>query len=280
MELIDTHCHLHELEGNMSPTYQKWRSDGIERTSASVLAAAQDAGVKQMIAIGTTLADSRLAVAFAQAHEGVWASVGIHPHDAAAHDLPDIEQQFRELLTQDKVVAVGECGLDYFYTHSPKDVQKRVLAMQIKAANDHVLPISFHVRNAFDDFWPIFDDYVGTRGVLHSFTDTEHHMQQAIDRGLYIGVNGIATFTSDASQRAVYVAIPDNRLLLETDAPYLTPKPFRGKMCEPKHVLLTAEFLAELRGQSLQTVARSTTANARQLFGLKLINLYHERHHI
>lgn len=268
MDLTDTHCHIHEIEGNHSQTHQKWQSDGIKRTAASVIAAANEVGVKRLVVIGTSLADSKHAVTFAQSHLGVWASIGIHPHEAEAHDYPEIEQQFRDLAQQEKVVAIGECGLDYFYTHSPKQAQARLLTMQMQIASDQDLPISFHVREAFDDFWPIFDGFAHTRGVLHSFTDTQHHMEQAIERGLYIGVNGIATFTSDTAQLAMYQAVPNDRLLLETDAPYLTPKPFRGKMCEPKHVLLVAEFLAGLRTQSLMDIAQSTTANAKRLFGL------------
>jgi TatD DNase family protein len=135
-------------------------------------------------------------------------------------------------------------------------------------AKQHSLPLSFHVREAFDDFWPIFESYQGLRGVLHSFTDSEANLARALDHGLYIGVNGIATFTNNEAQLVIYRTIPQQRLLLETDAPFLTPKPFRGKVCEPKHVMLTAEFLADLRQKSLVELAEATTANAKQLFNL------------
>jgi TatD DNase family protein len=161
---------------------------------------------------------------------------------------------------------VGECGLDYFYTHSPKEAQIEVLRFQIELALEHDLPLSFHVREAFDDFWPLFESYSGIRGVLHSFTDTEANLRRAIDHGLYIGVNGIATFAKKPEQLVIYRTIPQQLLLLETDAPFLTPVPFRGKVCESKHVRVTAEYLAEFRGETLEDLAATTTANARALF--------------
>src|SRR6185437_15172603 len=130
----------------------------------------------------------------------------------------------------------------------------------------------FHVREAFDDFWPVFESYQSgrkpVRGVLHSFTDSQANLERAMRHGLYVGVNGIATFTKNPGQRELYRTMPIEVLLLETDAPFLTPTPDRGKICEPKHVRTTAEFLAELRGESLEALAETTTQNARQLFGI------------
>jgi TatD DNase family protein len=266
MELFDTHCHVHELETHLTPVYDKWRQDGVERTDEIVLARAREAGVTRLLVIGTSLADSEAAIAYAEAHEGVWASIGIHPHEAHEHTDLDIQHQFAELADHPKVVAVGECGLDYFYTHSPKAEQTELLRFQLQLAHDHDLPLSFHVREAFDDFWPILEECPGLQGVLHSFTDSSVHMQRAVDLGLYIGVNGISTFTKDAAQLAMYQSIPLERLLLETDAPFLTPKPFRGKVCEPMHSRVTAEFLSGLRGANLETIATITTENARKLF--------------
>ena len=212
------------------------------------------------------MADSELAVAFAQKHEGVWASIGIHPHEAKDHLGRDTQARFAALASLPKVVAVGECGLDYFYGHSPKEDQAAVLRFQLELALEYSLPLNFHVREAFDDFWPIFENYRGVRGVLHSFTDSQENMERAVAHGLYIGVNGIATFTRDEAQLVTYRTIPQHSLLLETDAPFLTPKPFRGKVCEPKHVVHTAEFLAELRGTTVSELAVTTTTNARKLF--------------
>ncbi|MCA9327369.1 TatD family hydrolase [Candidatus Saccharibacteria bacterium] len=265
LELFDTHCHVHEVLEHLTPVHDKWHSDGTERTAESILAGAHTAGVTGMLVIGTTLADSELAVRFAQEHEGVWASIGIHPHEAKDHRTDDIKTQFAALATHDKVVAVGECGLDYFYGHSPKEDQLDVLRFQLDLATRHDLPLSFHVREAFDDFWPVFDEYTSVRGVLHSFTDSEANMRRAVEHGLYIGVNGIATFTKDDAQLVIYRTIPQHHIVLETDAPFLTPKPFRGTVCEPKHVVNTAEFLANLRGEDLAELAAATTTNARTL---------------
>ena len=251
MEFVDTHCHVHEITREVSQTHARWFADKAGRTAESVLNAARTAGVTKLIVIGASLADSELAVEFAARHEGVWASIGIHPHEAKDHLSDEVQKRFAALATAGKVVAVGECGRDYFYNHSPKADQEALLRFQIELALEHDLPLSFHVREAFDDFWPVFESYKGARGVLHSFTDNTQNMERAISYGLSIGVNGIATFTTAEQQLAMYKTIPDEALLLETDAPYLTPKPFRGKVCEPKHVLLTAEFLAGLRGQPL-----------------------------
>jgi TatD DNase family protein len=224
-----------------------------------------------MICVGTTLADSAHAIEFVSRHERIWASIGIHPHEAKvyANDEESL-QLFADLAAKPGVIAVGECGLDYFYGHSPKEDQERILRFQIELALKHDLPLIFHTREAFDDFWPIFDSYQGIRGVLHSFTDTQANLSKALERGLYIGVNGIATFTKDEKQLAMYKAIPSDRLLLETDAPFLTPAPFRGKICEPKHTVVTAEFLSTLRGELIGILSQATTQNACRLFNVNL----------
>ena len=269
ISMIDTHCHVHEIEAALTPVHDKWFADGAERTADSILSAAHAAGVDRIIVIGTSLADSELAVGFAQAYDNVWASIGIHPHEAKDHRSATQKEQFEALASKPKVVAVGECGLDYFYDLSPHDAQAELLRFQIEVALAHNLPLSFHVRDAFEDFWPIFESYQNVRGVLHSFTDSQANMLHAVDLGLYIGVNGIVTFPSSAAQHVIYRTIPQQRLLLETDAPFLTPVPFRGKVCEPKHVANTAEFLAHLRGEPLEGLAAATTANAEALFALK-----------
>ena len=268
IELFDTHCHTHEMVRPLTPVYEKWHGDDTDRTPESVIAAANEAGVNRMLCIGTTLADSELAIEFAREHEGHWASIGIHPHEAGEALAEGHLDAFRGLVAGSKVIAVGECGLDYFYTHSSKEDQIIVLRAQIELAIEHDLPLSFHVREAFDDFWPIFDSYRGAniRGVLHSYTDTTANLEQAVKRGLHFGVNGIVTFTKSDDQRVTYRTIPQQLLLLETDAPFLTPVPFRGKVCESKHVRVTAEFLADLRGETLEDLAAYSTANARALF--------------
>jgi len=267
MDLVDTHCHIHEIVGSTGVA-DKWHQAGVTDAD-KVIADAKAAGVTRLICVGCTLADSELAIDFAATHENVWASIGIHPHEA--QDFLDKKGQaaFADLAAKPKVIAVGECGLDYFYNHSPKKAQEKALRFQIELALEHNLPMVFHVREAFDDFWSIFDDYKGIRGVLHSFTDTEANMERAIEKGLCIGVNGIATFTKDPAQIEMYKSIPPKALLLETDAPFLTPAPYRGTICESKHVRVTQKFLAKLRGETVEQLASTTTQNARQLFNLR-----------
>jgi TatD DNase family protein len=255
LELFDTHCHIQFADYPLE--------------TSSVLAAAETMGVTRLIAVGCALQDSQAAVEFATRHENVWASVGLHPHEGAryVHDHHAL-QQFRDLVAKNKVVAIGETGLDYYYEHSPKKDQINLLRFQLDLATEHNLPLIFHVRDAFKDFWPIFDDYKGLNGVIHSFTSNIADLEQILSRGLLVGLNGIMTFTKDIGQLEAAKTIPLQNLVLETDAPFLTPVPFRGKICEPKHVRNVGEFLADLRGESLEILAKATTNNAKRLFGI------------
>lgn len=249
--LIDTHCHIHEARYPLD--------------IGDVLARAHHAGVNQMVCVGTNEQSSREAVAFAGNHEHVYAAVGVHPHDTK-EGYADI----RSLLTKtdEEIVAVGEIGLDYFYMHSPREVQIAALEEQLQWALDVDLPVIFHVREAFDDFWSIFDNFHGIRGELHSFTDTVANLEAGLARGLLVGVNGISTFTKDEVQKQLFASIPLSSLLLETDAPFLTPAPYRGTVNEPAYVREVAEHMAHLRGVSLEVVATWTSRNARALFAL------------
>lgn len=256
---IDTHAHIH---------FPDYGLDAEDVWDASKLA-----GVDRMIAVGCRLEDSEGAVTFALNHEGVWASVGVHPHEA--HDFlsnQESKNRLRQLLVnakKDKIVAVGEIGLDYHYEHSDKHEQKELLEYQLGLAQEYGLPVVLHIRDAFDDFWPIFDQYTELKGVVHSFSSTQSHLDEVLSRGLYVGLNGIITFTKDPLQLEAAKRVPLDRLFLETDAPYLTPKPFRGKICKPEYVKLVAEFLAELRDESIEVIGDSSTANAIKLFGIE-----------
>lgn len=274
IELYDSHCHIQSVGGfeGEESTRKLWEKAG-ETSAEAIIARAKAADVTRLICVGCTLEDSQLAINFAGARENCWASVGIHPHEAHryAHDLA-ATKQFAALATAPKVVAIGETGLDYFYEHSDPESQRRLLEFQLRLAVERDLPVIFHVREAFDDFWPIFEAYTSAskpiHGVLHSFTDSAANLERALKHGLSIGVNGIATFTKNPEQLEVYRAIPLDKLLLETDAPFLTPVPFRGKICEPYHIRVIAEFLGNLRGEPLEQIAEATTHNARQLFNI------------
>ena len=262
---FDSHCHIHEAVRKITPVYDKWHEHG-QQDVEGIVWRAHDAGVGQMLCIGTSYPDSELAVNFVQDRPNMYTSIGIHPHEAQTAIDNEHLDAFAALVTRPKVVAVGECGLDYFYSHSPKEAQIAVLKFQIELALAHDLPMSFHVREAFDDFWPIFESYQGIRGVLHSYTDSMENLERAIKHGLHIGVNGIATFAKDEERRVIYRTIPQRLLLLETDAPLFTPVPFRGTICEPRHVIVTAEFISKLRGEPLAQIIAATTKNAQALF--------------
>lgn len=269
MQIIDTHCHIHDSEFNA--TYDITIDEQIE--------AAKAVGVMQYICVGTSAQSSAAAVTFAATHDGAYASLALHPHEAAEKGLQTCLKEFHrleELLKSkaQKIVAIGECGLDYYY-HPEKAVQnaqKELFAKHLDLALAYDLPLIFHIRDAFDDFFTILDTYAQKghtiRGVVHSFSAHEQQLQGCLQRGLYIGLNGIMTFTKDALQLSAAKSAPLSRLVVETDAPFLTPKPFRGTMCQLKHVVVTAEFLSDLRGESLQQFAEATTANAKSLFSL------------
>jgi TatD DNase family protein len=246
MQLIDTHCHIHESTYPLDP------QDVLER--------ARSVGVRQMVCVGTSQKSSEEAIDFVKDRDNLIAAIGVHPHETR-----DGWAGLAALISP-KIAAVGEIGLDYFYTHSPRETQIAGLEAQIDLALSRNLPIIFHVRDAFDDFWPIFDNFHGIRGVLHSFTDNRENIEQGLSRGLYIGVNGISTFTKDEAQKALFASIPLEKMLLETDAPFLTPAPLRGKVNEPAFVKQIAEFHADIRNASIDHIAEITTANAQTLF--------------
>jgi TatD family hydrolase len=325
MTLTDTHCHIHEAGyPNAEGAYER----------------AMDAGVKRLICVGTDEKTSAEAVQFASNHDNVWASVGLHPHDAknGVKAVGELEQllwattssslssgslassvQFvssrsgaepepsesdnealaaapvippepgsghtperskinwklalsergekgitGEAVSKSKIVAIGECGLDYYYDNSPREQQLEMLEAQLELAEKYDLPVIFHVREAFDDFWPIFDYFKALRGVLHSFTDNMSSLEKGLSRGLYVGVNGISTFATDKQE--MYKAIPLNRLVLETDAPFLTPVPLRGTLNEPAFLTHIAQHIANLRSISLEELSRATELNATNIF--------------
>lgn len=259
--LIDTHCHIHEAD------YPLDKAEVIER--------AEMAGIKQIVCVGTDLDDSRLAVDLAEKNREVFASIGVHPHHADSNQ-DDFYEYADSILPNGKIVAIGEVGLDYHYQDNPShESQAALLKRQIELALRHDLPIIFHVRDAYDDFWKVLDGF-GTkqkeiRGVLHSFTDSMENAKEGLRRGFYISINGISTFTHDRTQREVYASIPLDKILLETDAPWLTPYSLRGKVKinEPAFVKEVAEHIGKVHNLSLNEIARITTTNARALFKLR-----------
>lgn len=251
----DTHCHIHE------PDYPD-AEGALER--------AHSANINRLVCVGTDEVTSRQAVEFARQYDSVRASVGLHPHDATHGEraLTMLEELIRDDKTSEKprIVAVGECGLDYFYENSPRAAQIPSLEAQLQLATDHDLTVVFHVREAFDDFWPVLDNFPPLRGVLHSFTDTQQNLEKGLSRGLFVGVNGIATFTKNEDQRRMFASIPLSNLVFETDAPFLTPVPHRGIVNEPAFVTHVAQYIANLQAINLEELSRATERNATQLF--------------
>jgi len=255
MRLIDSHCHIHESEFFAVEEREAAYQRAIETDIA-------------MILVGTSEVGSVEALEFASNHTDAYAVIGVHPHETSKG-----YQKIAELLAAGaKPVGIGEIGLDYFYMHTDRATQIAGLEQQLQWAQDYDLPVSFHVRDyhdttegsVFDDFWPIFDNFSGVRGVLHSFTDNRINLDRALQRDLYIGVNGIATFAP--AREAVYRAVPLSKILLETDSPFLTPTPLRGTINEPKNVGLVAEFIARRRNIAISDVAEVTTDNTKRLF--------------
>lgn len=256
VRFVDTHCHL-------DPAYF---ADGGE----AALARAREAGVSGFVVVGVggDLAPARHAVALAAARPAsVAAAVGVHPHDAAA--LDDAMAGELDALARDPAVAcVGEIGLDYHYDHSPREVQRSVFARLIALARAVDKPISVHTRNAAEDTLAILEGE-GARdvgGVIHCFSEDWAFAERALDLGFYLSFSGIVTFKNARSVHEVAARAPEDRVLVETDSPYLAPVPMRGKPCEPAYVVHTAKRVAELRGCDLERIARVTSDNAARLF--------------
>lgn len=252
--LIDSHCHLDYFSDADLP---------------GVLARAAEAGVDEMVTIGTKLPQAAKVRALAEAHEHVWCTVGVHPHYAAEAPVPDPET-VAALTEHPKVIGVGEAGLDYFYDRSPRDVQQAVFRAQIRAARLAGLPLAIHARDADVDIARILQEERDSGGefafLLHCFSSSRMLAEAGVALGGYVSFSGILTFPKSSELRDIARDLPADRLLVETDAPYLAPVPFRGKRNEPGYVAHTARVLAEVRGLSAGALAELTTANFRRLF--------------
>jgi len=253
--LIDSHCHLDYL---------------AERQPLdAVLARARAAGVDAMLTISTRLATFPRVLAIAEADAHVWCSVGVHPHEAAAEADVDVARLV-ELAAHPRVIGIGETGLDYHYMHSPADVQKALFRTHIAAARETGLPLIVHAREADDDIAEILEDEMGKgafAGVMHCFSSSPELAQRCLDIGLYISISGIVTFKSAQGLRDLVASLPIERLLIETDAPYLAPVPHRGKPNEPAFLPHTAACIAELKNMSEQELASISSDNFQALFG-------------
>jgi TatD DNase family protein len=258
MTLIDSHCHLDDKQFNTD------RGAVIER--------ALRAGVDTMIAIGTGDGppDLEAGVRLAAEHDFIFATVGVHPHNAA-HAEPETPAQLRELLRQPKIVALGEIGLDYHYDFSPRERQREVFVRQLELAREARKPVIIHTREAWDDTVAILREHwapAGLPGVMHCFSGGPAEARVSLDLGFFVSFAGIVTYPKATEIHEAAKLVPLDRLMAETDSPYLAPVPKRGKRNEPAFVVHTVERLATLRGQPLDEVAAATVENTRRVFDL------------
>jgi TatD DNase family protein len=243
----DDHCHLPD--------------DG---TAADVVAAARAAGVERLVHVGVDVITSRAGLALAEALEGVWAVAGVHPHEAR-HGIDGLEA----LLDHPACVAVGEAGLDFHYDHSPRDAQREVFAAQVALANERDLPLVIHTREAWAETFDVLDaEGTPARTVFHCFTGGAEEARACLDRGAHLSFSGIVTFPSATDVRAAAALCPLDRLLVETDSPYLAPVPNRGRPNQPAWVPLVGAGVAEAGGHDVAEVARATWDNAARVYGL------------
>lgn len=256
MEWIDTHCHLDE--------------DAFQQDCADVVQRAVESGIVAMVAIGITLESSKRVIELAQRYPQVYATVGLHPNYVAAAG-PGDWQQIVELAKSPKVVGLGETGLDKYWDHSPLDLQADYFDRHLELSRQTGLPFVVHCRDAEAEVVAQLQQHAANgplNGVMHAFCGTAETARACLEMGLFLSFGGMITFKKNEAQRAIAAPIPSDRIMIETDAPYLAPTPFRGKRNEPAHVRLTAACLAEVRGVSKEEIAAVTTANARRLFCL------------
>ncbi len=253
--LIDSHCHLDRLK--LEPY-----SDGLE----GAVAAAREAGVARMLCVCISEENRKAVVDIAKQYEDIYASVGIHPSDVKTD--PVSVETLKSWAGDEKVVAIGETGLDYYYTKESADWQQQSFSNHLEAAGDLGLPVIVHTRDAREDPINLIRRHgnVSSAGVLHCFTENWEMASQALDLNYYISISGIVTFKNAKELQEVAKKLPLDRILIETDAPYLAPVPHRGKTNKPAFVKHVAEFLAELRGDTVENIAEITTTNFRTLF--------------
>ncbi len=251
LTFIDTHCHLEMDEFNLD------RNEVIER--------AKNAGIEAVITIGSDLKGNKGALELSEKYDSVYAAVGFHPHDAKDF-TEEIYRKLKEWTAKEKVVAIGEIGLDYHYDNSPREVQREVFKLQLSLAKETGLPVVIHSREAKKDTLEIVKESGIDKGVFHCFSGDMDMAEKVMAMGFHISIAGPVTFKNAKKLVEIAKSIPDDYLLIETDAPYLAPEPFRGKRNEPSYLVYTAKKIAELRGISMDDVARITTLNAKRLF--------------
>lgn len=251
--LFDTHAHMND------PIFDEDREE--------VLLGLKDKGVELMMNVGCCLDSSKDCIAMAEKYPFVYASVGTHP-DAADEVNEGVIEKYRQMAAHEKVKAIGEIGLDYYYETVPRENQIKAFRMQMELAKELDMPVIIHERNAHDDGMKVVKDFKGVTGVFHCYSGSAEMARQLVNMGWYIGFTGVLTFKNARKAVETAQAIPLERIVLETDCPFMAPEPFRGKRNDPGYLYRMAEKLAELRGISVEQVHEITTENAKRLYSL------------
>jgi TatD DNase family protein len=266
MKFFDSHCHL-----DLEP---------LSLDSAGAIERAYKSGVEKMINIGSSLRGSAASIQLANNYPNIWASIGIHPHDAETEpDVSGITEKLLEMAQNDKVIAVGEIGLDYFnfgetITHEQKEAQKKLFVAQLDIASELKLPVIIHTRDAEEDTLKLIRDSrfdpKKWGGAIHCYTGSVEFVEKLLSMGFYIGFTGFITFEQEKFNhiREAVKKVPLDKILIETDAPFLAPEPFRGKTNEPAYVVEVAKKISELKGDSLENIAQATYKNTEKLFNI------------
>ena len=255
MKLIDTHAHLD------FPKFDKDRTEVINR--------AIDSGIEKIVNIGSDMTSSRNSVELSRRYDEIYSVIGIHPHNADSFDL-NVSKKLKKLSKNGKVVAIGEIGLDFHYDNSPREKQKQAFRAQLRLAKSLDLPVVIHTRDADKETLEILkeEDVSEIGGIMHCFASDKKMAEEILDLGFYIAFGGLITFNNLDDLREIVSKVPLDKLLVETDAPYLTPEPYRGKRNEPLHVKYVAERIAEIKNVDLEKVAKKTTANAKKVYNI------------
>lgn len=254
--LFDTHCHLN---------VEAFKDD-VDAT----IARARDVGVARFAVVGFDKETIKKSLELSAAHSEIYSIIGWHPTEAGSY-TKDIEDSLISMLKNERVIAMGEMGLDYYWMEDPKEVQERIFRRQIQVAKELQLPISIHMRDAIEDTYRILKDEGVSQigGIMHSYSGDVRYMEKFLDLGMHISLSGVVTFKKAVEVHEVAKTVPLDRLLIETDAPYLAPVPYRGKRNEPSYVKFVAEEIAKLRGLTLEEVGSITMSNANKLFRLE-----------
>lgn len=253
---IDSHAHLDD--------------ERFDEDRKALIDSLKENKIELVINIGYDIGSSRASVDLAKEYENIYAVVGVHPHDA--QDVSeDYLEELKELSQEEKVVAIGEIGLDFYYDNSPRDIQRKVFLDQLELARQLDLPVVIHTRDANQETFEILKEAQakGTRGVLHCYSGSPEMALEYIKLGYYISLGGPVTFKKARVPKEVAKVVPLDKLLIETDCPYLTPEPFRGRRNEPKYVAYTAEVIAEIKGISIEELVEATSRNTKNVFGIK-----------